>query len=825
MTDKPNKAPKTSADLVELPVLPLRDVVVFPHMVIPLFVGREKSVRALDIAMEGGKKILLVAQRSPDVDEPAASDLYSIGTIASVLQLLKLPDGTIKVLVEGTDRAEIAAFGERNGLMVAHARVLDAAYTRSEREIDVIGRQLSSLFEQLVKLSRKIPPELLSTLAGIDDPSRLADTIASHIAVRVPDKQKVLETVDVADRQELLVGMVDGEIDVQQIEKRIRGRVKTQMEKSQREYYLNEQMKAIQKELGDIEDAPNELEELVRKISVAGMPKAVEAKARAELNKLKQMSPMSAEATVVRNYIDVLLSVPWKKKTKVRRDLQRAEEVLDTDHFGLEKVKERILEYLAVQQRVNKMKGPILCLVGPPGVGKTSLGQSIAKATNRKFVRMSLGGVRDEAEIRGHRRTYIGSMPGRIVQNMTKAGTRNPLFVLDEIDKMSMDFRGDPSSALLEVLDPEQNSAFNDHYLEVDFDLSEVMWIATANSLNIPAPLLDRMEVIRIPGYTEEEKINIAKRYLLPKQVKANGLKPDEISVDESAVRDIIRYYTRESGVRNLEREISKICRKVVKELSLKESSKAAGKSKPAKRKPTPAEVTAENLDKYLGVQKFTFGRAELQNEVGLVTGLAWTQVGGDLLSIEGTVVPGKGKLIHTGQLGDVMQESIQAALSVVRARADRLGVDPDFHQKLDIHIHVPEGATPKDGPSAGIAMCTALVSTLTKVPVRSEVAMTGEITLRGRVLPIGGLKEKLLAAHRGGITTVIIPEENKKDLVDIPENITSSLDIHAVRWIDEVLDIALERPVGPTQKAQEPVAAAEVKRDEKADPSPVRPH
>jgi ATP-dependent Lon protease len=822
MTDKPNKAPKSSADLVELPVLPLRDVVVFPHMVIPLFVGREKSVRALDIAMEGGKKILLVAQRSPDVDEPQANDLYSIGTIASVLQLLKLPDGTIKVLVEGTDRAEIAAFGERSGLMVAHARVLDAAYTRSEREIDVIGRQLSSLFEQLVKLSRKIPPELLSTLAGIDDPSRLADTIASHIAVRVPDKQKVLETVDVADRQELLVGMVDGEIDVQQIEKRIRGRVKTQMEKSQREYYLNEQMKAIQKELGDIEDAPNELEELARKISVAGMPKAVEAKARAELNKLKQMSPMSAEATVVRNYVDVLLGVPWKKKTKVRRDLKRAEEVLDTDHFGLEKVKERILEYLAVQQRVNKMKGPILCLVGPPGVGKTSLGQSIAKATNRKFIRMSLGGVRDEAEIRGHRRTYIGSMPGRIIQNLAKAGTRNPLFVLDEIDKMSMDFRGDPSAALLEVLDPEQNHTFNDHYLEVDVDLSEVMWIATANSLNIPPALADRMEVIRIPGYTEEEKVNIATRYLVPKQLKANGLKATELSIAESAIRDVIRYYTRESGVRSLEREMSKICRKVVKEISLA-TAKAAKKGKAdAERKRAKISVTAKNLDDYLGVRKFSYGRAEQQNEVGLVTGLAWTEVGGDLLSIEATVVPGKGKLIHTGQLGDVMQESIQAALSVVRARADRFGIDADFHQKYDIHVHVPEGATPKDGPSAGIAMCTALVSVLTKVPVRSEVAMTGEITLRGRVLPIGGLKEKLLAAHRGGITTVIIPEENRKDLADIPKNVTESLDIHPVRWIDEVLDLALEHPLTPATRAE---GDAPRVREESAVETPARPH
>jgi ATP-dependent Lon protease len=828
-----SKSPAVT-DIVELPVLPLRDVVVYPHMVIPLFVGREKSIRALDTAMEGNKQILLVAQRSPDVDDPADSDLYSIGTIASVLQLLKLPDGTIKVLVEGSSRSEIVTFGERDGLMVGHVRALDSTYSRTEREIEVVSRSLVSMFEQFVKLNRKMPPELMTTLAGIDDPGRLADTIAANLSIRLADKQRLLETADVGDRLETLMGFVDGEIDVQQIEKRIRGRVKSQMEKSQREYYLNEQMKAIQKELGDMEDGPNELEELAKKIANAGMPKEVATKAKGELNKLKQMSPMSAEATVVRNYIDWLVGAPWKKRSKVRKDLKAAEDVLDADHFGLEKVKERILEYLAVQQRVNKMKGPILCLVGPPGVGKTSLGQSIAKATNRKFVRMSLGGVRDEAEIRGHRRTYIGSMPGRIVQNLNKIGTRNPLFVLDEIDKMSMDFRGDPSSALLEVLDPEQNNAFNDHYLEVDFDLSEVMWIATANSLNIPAPLLDRMEVIRIPGYTEEEKINIALRYLLPKQIKANGLKEEEVKVSEDAIRDIIRYYTRESGVRNLEREISKICRKVVKELTLKADKNKAAKTqeksaedvavKGAKRKTGQMLVNGKNLDQYLGVQKFTFGRAELQNEVGLVTGLAWTQVGGDLLSIEATIVPGKGKLIHTGQLGDVMQESIQAALSVVRARAERFGIEADFHQKFDIHVHVPEGATPKDGPSAGIAMCTALVSALTKVPVRSEVAMTGEITLRGRVLPIGGLKEKLLAAHRGGITTVIIPEENQKDLADIPKNVTQSLQIHAVRWIDEVLDIALERPLGP-RVSEEPKPAVEGKREEAGESQPVRPH
>lgn len=791
-----------------LPVLPLRDVVVYPHMVIPLFVGRDKSMRALERAMEGERQILLVAQKSPDIDDPEIADLHQVGTLAGVLQLLKLPDGTVKVLVEGQSRVDVENFKEEDGMLTARSRVIEPVYDAKQRELDVVSRTLISLFEQLVKQSRKLPPEVLASLSGIDDPSRVADSIAAHLSVRMADKQKVLETADVGQRLELLIGLVDGEMDLQQVEKRIRGRVKTQMEKSQREYYLNEQMKAIQKELGDSEDGPNETEELQKKIEGSGMPKAVLTKARQEFNKLKQMSPMSAEATVVRNYLDWLVGVPWKKRSKVRKDLRMAQEVLDADHFGLEKVKDRILEYLAVQQRVSVMKGPILCLVGPPGVGKTSLGQSIAKATNRKFVRMSLGGVRDEAEIRGHRRTYIGSMPGRIVQNLNKVGTRNPLFMLDEIDKMSMDFRGDPSSALLEVLDPEQNHAFNDHYLEVDADLSEVMWIATANSLNIPGPLLDRMEVIRIPGYTEDEKLGIAQKYLLPKQLKANGLKPEELSVAEEALRDIVRYYTRESGVRNLEREISKICRKVVKELTLGQVKKAKVKTTKAKKASTAKtkvrvdkiKVDSSNLDHYLGVRRFDFGRKELQNEVGLVTGLAWTQVGGELLSIEGSVVPGKGKLVHTGQLGDVMKESIQAALSVVRARADQLGIDADFHQKLDVHIHVPEGATPKDGPSAGIAMCTALVSVLTKVPVRSEVAMTGEITLRGRVLPIGGLKEKLLAAHRGGITTVIIPEDNKKDLVDMPANITSKLEIHPVRWIDEVLDIALERPLRPTR-------------------------
>lgn len=800
-----------------LPVLPLRDVVVYPHMVIPLFVGRDKSMRALERAMEGERQILLIAQRSPDIDDPEIADLHQVGTLAGVLQLLKLPDGTVKVLVEGQSRVAVEDFKEEDGMLTARSRVIEPVYNAKERELDVVSRTLISLFEQLVKQSRKLPPEVLASLSGIDDPSRVADSIAAHLSVRMADKQKVLETADVGQRLELLIGLVDGEMDLQQVEKRIRGRVKSQMEKSQREYYLNEQMKAIQKELGDNEDGPNEVEELQKKIEGSGMPKAVLTKARQEFSKLKQMSPMSAEATVVRNYLDWLVGVPWKKRSKVRKDLQLAQEVLDADHFGLEKVKDRILEYLAVQQRVSVMKGPILCLVGPPGVGKTSLGQSIAKATNRKFVRMSLGGVRDEAEIRGHRRTYIGSMPGRIVQNINKVGTKNPLFVLDEIDKMSMDFRGDPSSALLEVLDPEQNHAFNDHYLEVDLDLSEVMWIATANSLNIPGPLLDRMEVIRIPGYTEDEKLGIAQKYLLSKQLKANGLKPEELSIAEGALRDIVRYYTRESGVRNLEREISKICRKVVKELTLGQVKKAKAKALPAKTAKGKAKATtgkvkvdSANLDQYLGVRRFDFGRKELQNEVGLVTGLAWTQVGGELLSIEASVVAGKGRLVHTGQLGDVMKESIQAALSVVRARADQLGIDPEFHQKLDVHIHVPEGATPKDGPSAGIAMCTALVSVLTKVPVRSEVAMTGEITLRGRVLPIGGLKEKLLAAHRGGITTVIIPEDNKKDLVDMPANITSSLEIHPVRWIDEVLDIALERPLQPNPtKDAAPAAVA----------------
>ncbi|HET7929801.1 MAG TPA: endopeptidase La [Rhodanobacteraceae bacterium] len=803
---------------IELPALPLRDVVVYPHMVIPLFVGREKSMKALETAMEGDRRVMLVAQQQPETDDPTAADLHQFGCVGTLLQLIKLPDGTVKVLVEGQSRAQMLGCIEADGMLRARVATVDPVYDRPAAELETAARMLVGLFEQLVRQSRKLPPEVLTGLSGIDDLSRLADSVAAHLSVRLSDKQKVLDTIAVGARTEMLIGLVESELDLQQVEKRIRGRIKTQMEKSQREYYLNEQMKAIQKELGDIEEGGNEIDALAKKIADAGMPKPVLAKARAEFNKLKQMPPMSAEATVVRNYLDWLTGVPWKKRSKVRKDLRVAEAVLDEDHYGLEKVKERILEYLAVQQRVNKIKGPILCLVGPPGVGKTSLGQSIARATNRKFVRQSLGGVRDEAEIRGHRRTYIGSLPGRIIQNMSKVGTKNPMFMLDEIDKMAMDFRGDPSAALLEVLDPEQNHAFNDHYLEVDFDLSEVMWIATANSMNIPGPLLDRMEVIRIPGYTEDEKVAIATKYLLPKQVKGAGLKEHELSVSEGSLRDIIRYYTRESGVRNLERELAKICRKVVKELTLADAGKPSkqaaaaptkGKAAARKRAGATVKVDVKNLDKYLGVRRFDFGRKEQQNEIGLVTGLAWTSVGGDLLSIEATVVPGKGKLIQTGQLGDVMKESIVAAQSVVRARSERLGIEADFHDKYDIHVHVPEGATPKDGPSAGIGMCTALVSALTRNPVRAEIAMTGEITLRGRVLPIGGLKEKLLAAHRGGITTVIIPDENQKDLADIPKNITDALTIHPVRWIDEVLDLALVNPVTPLPARSDPLPVA----------------
>ncbi|KQN99251.1 MULTISPECIES: endopeptidase La [Stenotrophomonas] len=811
---------KSQTEVLDLPVLPLRDVVVFPHMVIPLFVGRDKSMQALERAMEADKRILLVAQKSAETDDPAAADLYTVGTLAQVLQLLKLPDGTIKVLVEGLARVAVDKIHEQDGALQGAGTELESDESREPREIEAIARSLMSLFEQYVKTNRKLPPELLQTLNGIEEPSRLADTIAAHIGVRLADKQKLLETLQIGSRLEMLVGLVDGEIDVQQLEKRIRGRVKSQMEKSQREYYLNEQMKAIQKELGDLDDAPGELDELARKIAEAGMPKAVETKARNELNKLKQMSPMSAEAAVVRNYLEWLLGVPWKKRTKVRKDLKVAQDTLDADHYGLDKVKDRILEYLAVQSRVKQMKGPILCLVGPPGVGKTSLGQSIAKATNRKFVRMSLGGVRDEAEIRGHRRTYVGSMPGRIVQNLNKVGSKNPLFVLDEIDKMSMDFRGDPSSALLEVLDPEQNNAFNDHYLEVDLDLSEVMFVATSNSLNIPGPLLDRMEVIRIPGYTEDEKLNIATRYLVPKQLKANGLKVEELAIEEDAIRDIVRYYTRESGVRNLEREVAKICRKVVKEIALAGPQPAKKVTRKNAKKPKALVVVdAATLDRYLGVRRFDFGRAEEENEIGLVTGLAWTEVGGDLLQIESTLIPGKGAVTLTGQLGNVMKESATAALSVVRARAQTLGIDVDFLQKHDVHLHVPDGATPKDGPSAGIAMVTSLVSTLTKVPVKADVAMTGEITLRGRVTAIGGLKEKLLAALRGGIRTVIIPEENRKDLADIPANVTRDLDIIPVKWIDEVLDIALEAPLAP-KKARKSGQRVAVRGRPKAAPA-----
>jgi ATP-dependent Lon protease len=773
-----------------IPVLPLRDVVVYPHMVIPLFVGREKSINALDTAMQEDKKILLVAQKNAEVDDPSVEDIYEIGTLSTILQLLKLPDGTVKVLVEGAQRVRITGYENTDAFFTAHIEVLVPEEDEQQsRELEVQARSLLALFDQYVKLNKKVPPEILTSLSGIDEPGRLADTIAAHMSLKLEEKQRILEIENCSQRIERLMVQIEGEIDIMHIEKRIRGRVKQQMEKSQREYYLNEQMKAIQKELGDMDDVPNELEELEQKIRKAGMSKEALVKATSELNKLKMMSPMSAEATVVRNYIDWLVSVPWKKHTKIKNDLGVAEAVLEEDHYGLEKVKERILEYLAVQQRVKKLKGPILCLVGPPGVGKTSLGRSIARATGRKFTRMSLGGVRDEAEIRGHRRTYIGSLPGKIIQNLSKLSARNPLFLLDEMDKMSMDFRGDPSSALLEVLDPEQNNTFGDHYLEVDFDLSDVMFVATANTLNIPAPLLDRMEVIRIPGYTEDEKINIAMRYLLGKQIELSGLKEEEISISESAIQDIVRYYTREAGVRNLEREISKICRKVVKELVLHKKGKKIA-------------VTPRNLEKYLGVKRFRYGRAEEIDQVGQVTGLAWTEVGGELLTIESTMVAGKGKMIHTGQLGDVMQESIHAAMTVVRSRSASLGIEADFYQKYDIHIHVPEGATPKDGPSAGVGMCTALVSALTNIPVRADVAMTGEITLRGEVLPIGGLKEKLLAAHRGGISIVLIPEENRKDLAEIPKNVKDKLDIRPVRWIDEVLAVALTHLPTPLKEA-----------------------
>lgn len=782
-----------------LPVLPLRDVVVYPHMVIPLFVGREKSIKALEASMVDNKQIFLVAQRKSSNDDPGVDDVFNVGTVSSVLQLLKLPDGTVKVLVEGEQRARVKSYKLEQGFLEADLEPIEETNeTLKEQEIEILMRSLMSQFEQYIKLNKKIPPEVLSSLASIEEPGRLADTIAAHLSLKVDDKQELLETIDIGTRLERLMAAIEGEIDLLHVEKRVRGRVKRQMEKSQREYYLNEQIKAIQKELGELGEEGNEIEQLEASIKKAGMPKEAKEKSLSELQKLKLMSPMSAEATVIRNYLDWMLSVPWKRKNKIQFDLRKAEKLLDKEHYGLEKVKERIIEYLAVQQRVKRLKGPILCLVGPPGVGKTSLGQSIANATGRTFIRIALGGVRDEAEIRGHRRTYIGSMPGKIIQKLCKAGVKNPLIMLDEVDKMAMDFRGDPASALLEVLDPEQNHTFNDHYLEVDYDLSDVMFIATANSLEIPAPLLDRMEVIRLAGYTEDEKIHIATSYMVPKQLVLNGLKPEEISIGESAIREIVRHYTREAGVRNLERDIASICRKVVKEiLTGKRVKKVA--------------VSRTNIEKYLGVKKFRYGLAEEFDQVGQVTGLAWTSVGGELLTIEASMMPGKGKTTHTGQLGEVMQESIQAAMTVVRSRAKSFGLTDDFYDKNDFHVHVPEGATPKDGPSAGIGMCTALVSVVTQIPVRADVAMTGEITLRGQVLPIGGLKEKLLAAHRGGIKHVIIPEENRKDLEEIPDNVLRKLTIHPVKTIEEVLALALQR--SPIVKSAESTPSEVISR------------
>ena len=773
-----------STSVIQLPLLPLRDVVVYPHMVLPLFVGREKSIEALEDAMANDKQVLLVAQRDAADDNPAADELFQVGTVSNILQLLKLPDGTIKVLVEGGYRAAVSDVDDSASFAVASVREI-VSEDIPEKEVEALLRSTVNQFEKYVNLSKKVPTEVLTSLAGIDDPGRLADTIAAHMSVDLDEKQRILEIPEIRERLEHLMGLMEAEIDLFQVEKRIRGRVKKQMEKSQREYYLNEQMKAIQKELGDMDEAPNELDELQSRITAAKMPDEAREKAEAELGKLKMMSPMSAEASVVRSYIDWMVSVPWSKRSKVKHDLRRASTILDEDHYGLEEVKDRILEYLAVQKRVRKVKGPVLCLVGPPGVGKTSLGESIARATNRKFVRMALGGVRDEAEIRGHRRTYIGSMPGKLLQKMAKAGVRNPFFLLDEIDKIGMDHRGDPASAMLEVLDPEQNHAFNDHYLEVDYDLSDVMFVCTSNTMNIPGPLLDRMEVIRIPGYTEDEKVNIAQRYLVPKQVRLNGLKSDELTLSQQTIIDVIRYYTREAGVRSLEREIAKICRKMVKAITLEEAESGA-------------EITPEMLPDLLGVRKFNFGIAEAENKIGQVTGLAWTSVGGELLTIEAVAVPGKGRHVKTGSLGDVMQESIQAATTVVRSRSQMLGIPSTYHEKHDVHIHVPEGATPKDGPSAGVAMCTALVSVLTGIPVRADVAMTGEITLRGEVLPIGGLKEKLLAARRGGIKTVVIPNENERDLKEVPDNIKADLSIRPVKWIDEVLAIALEHMPEP---------------------------
>ncbi|WP_392536946.1 endopeptidase La [Legionella sp. 227] len=773
-----NEAEKLS----NIPVLPLRDVVVYPHMVIPLFVGRGKSIKALEAAMVDSKQIFLVAQKKSSNDDPTEEDIFQVGTLSSVLQLLKLPDGTVKVLVEGEKRAKAKEYNQAKGYLEADLELLeDANAAVQEPDVSILMRSLMSQFEQYIKLNKKIPPEVLSPLAGIEEPGRLADTIAAHLTLKVDDKQELLETLDVGTRLERLMSAIENEIDLLHVEKRVRGRVKRQMEKSQREYYLNEQMKAIQKELGELGEEGNEIEQLENSINKAGMPKEAKEKSLAELHKLKMMSPMSAEATVIRNYLDWMLAVPWKKRTKIQFDLLKAEKLLDKEHYGLERVKERIIEYLAVQQRVKRLKGPILCLVGPPGVGKTSLGQSIANATGRTFIRIALGGVRDEAEIRGHRRTYIGSMPGKIIQKLCKVGVKNPLIMLDEVDKMAMDFRGDPAAALLEVLDPEQNHTFNDHYLEVDYDLSDVMFIATANSLEIPAPLLDRMEVIRLAGYTEDEKVSIADKYLVPKQVVLNGLSNQEIHISEGAIREVIRHYTREAGVRNLERDIASICRKVVKEIL-------------SNKKVKKMTVTTSNIEKYLGVKKYRYGLAEEFDQVGQVTGLAWTSVGGELLTIEASMMPGKGKVTHTGQLGEVMQESIHAAMTVVRSRAKNFGLPDDFYDKNDFHVHVPEGATPKDGPSAGIGMCTVLVSVVTHIPVKADVAMTGEITLRGQVLPIGGLKEKLLAAHRGGIKHVIIPEENVKDLEEIPDNVLRKLTIHPVKTIEQVLELALQR-------------------------------
>ena len=779
-TEKENKTADIENNIKGIPVLTLRDVVVYPHMVIPLFVGREKSIRSLDEAMENNKQILLVAQKSAEVDEPGPDDVFEVGTLATILQLLKLPDGTLKVLVEGVERVKIASMDIEGEYFTADIDVIPVDDSYDKRKTELLSRALVNLFDKYVNLNKKVPPEILSSLSGIDEPDRLSDAIAAHLGLKVTEKQKILEIISVKERLEHLVGLVEGEIDLLQVEKRIRGRVKQQMDRSQREYYLNEQMKAIQKELGELDDAPSsELDQLAEKLEKAKMPKEAKDKAEEELKKLKMMSPMSAEATVVRNYLDWMVGLPWSKKSKICKDLAKAQKVLDEDHYGLDEVKERIVEYLAVQQRVKKLKGPIMCLVGPPGVGKTSLGKSLANATGRKYTRMALGGVRDEAEIRGHRRTYIGALPGKIIQNLSRVKTRNPLFLLDEIDKMATDFRGDPASAMLEVLDPEQNNSFADHYLEVDFDLSDVMFVATSNSMNIPGPLLDRMEIIRIPGYTEDEKLNIAKNYLVPKQYKDNGVKKGEVTISDSAILAIIRHYTREAGVRGLEREISKICRKVIREHLL--------------GKKTKTSVSGRNISKYLGVQKYDYGKADKKNQVGQVTGLAWTSVGGELLTIESVVVSGNGHVKSTGSLGKVMQESIQAAETVVKSRSRNLGITQKFLKKKNVHIHVPEGATPKDGPSAGVGMVTAIVSSMTGIPVRAEVAMTGEITLRGEVLPIGGLKEKLLAAHRGGIKTVLIPSDNEKDLADVPDNVKKGLSIKPVKWIDEVLEFALE--------------------------------